>query len=269
MSNCIDILNSDIEEEQKCVLIETKLNEIHDLEEKKRVVLQLHNEIEKYYKNTNRPKLIIFIAKIINDNYLDCINVPSYYCHICGCGCNGNENMKITLIIYYLIAKEIKIVKLLFDNGLYNINNTNELYGIIFFKYINRDMYYENNDIKKLIDDLEDKALLKGYDLQKYIDTYDICYELLKRNFHKIENRISITSPFILDIACHRGDSEIALKVLEDTEQQICVIKHENNMDLKKDRFNFYNDEIIYNNAKNNNMHRVINKMKYLRDKYN
>jgi len=210
--------------------IDERINKIDDDNFKNEIIIELYNSVCYYFeKNNDNEDVLLYLSKLMIK-----------YNHI-------------NLYGWHKAFKNYKIIRFLFDNKLYSLNNKTELSSILSIPIIN-DELNEHETIK-----LRNDALCK-YNLEVIKYDYDFVYEDILNNYDNIKDRLILCDIYVgnhqelLEVVCLNNLSILALKILEDEEKYINK--------LKKPQ---YINDIALQNAIKNNMVNVVFKIVQMR----
>jgi len=232
-------------------IIENHINKIKDDRRKNNLIIYVYKNIDHEYYYKSGEILAVYLARHIKEKNLKLTDIKSEY----------ND-----LLYYHYIRGEYGMMKLLFKNELYTIENIEELYYILSIP--------DSNEIMCSLEvyNLQCKAFIKGYDIEKYKNKYSLPYDVLMESWDKIENRINFSNIRIYELninelitknenkqllyrVCEDGLEDRAMRILEDEEKNI-----------NKLRYAQYKDDNALKVALEYDMKKVVYKMIYMRE---
>jgi len=258
-------------------LVEEKLNNIKDEQYKNGTIKKLLEVVKKSYNDENENEnILLYLVKKIRSVYLS-----STFGYLRFSRLNNDYGEKANY----------KIIKLLLENNLYDTDSYCDFGDILYFPSANIDDNECMNIIFKAFNKYDAK-IVNEFIKERYCG---LPYYLIVFNYNGIKDKINFCDVTVykelttniqklcpiglLDCLCDDGQTEIALRVLDDEDKYIEKIKNSQIMDkfntLKNkkqndeiDRMMEYTSEYALKRALENNMVDVVFKMVQMRQKY-
>jgi len=239
--------------------VKRKLDNIDDEEYKNKVIKELYEIVKKSYKDMNINKnILLYLAKLLNSTIKNRLSL----CKL------SRPNNDLTQKIDY------EIMKLLFNNGICDMNNENDLLDIM---YLHCNSNIEHVKKREIIN--FKVKILKKFNVEiliKFIECNGLPYYLIKGLYKKIKDRLNFSEIKVykelylsgknqckielLNMLCLDKRSNIALKVLEDEDK--CMSTE------GKNKKALYESRYALDKALENNMVNVVFKIARMKQKY-